>query len=251
MNINNIPNLIDKITVNSKGLMSDKFTMVDKELFETVKRNYWNINMVPGDIVECGTWRGGYGIFLSHLFENKKIYICDSFCGFPPLNEMRYDHQSYQDTHSGVYLDRFDGRINTTLRVNLSTVIENFKKFGLQSQIENGRIEMVEGYVNDTLPKIKTKGIALLRIDVDSYSGTHEVLDHLYHKVNKGGMIIFDDLCLTESYTAIKDWMIKSKLPSLKKLEVRNPYTDEVYSLNERVVGNETGAHTGSYIIKK
>ena len=43
------------------------------------------------------------------------------------------------------------------------------------------------------------------------------------------------------------DWMIEKNLP----LEVRNPYDDKIYSLEKRVVGSESGFHTGSYIIKK
>ena len=89
--------------------------------------------------------------------------------------------------------------------------------------------------------------IALLRIDVDGYSPTREVLDHLYDKVVSGGMIIFDDLCLIESAEATKDWLDEKGLP----LEVRNPYDDKVYSLKNRTVDSESGFHTGSYIIKK
>jgi hypothetical protein len=46
--------------------------MVIKPLFETVIRKYHRIASLEGDIVECGVLKGGYSIFLSHLFNNKK-----------------------------------------------------------------------------------------------------------------------------------------------------------------------------------
>ena len=240
MDINKINQLITDITdVN-------RFSMVSKPLFQTVIRNYYNINSLEGDIIECGVWKGGYSIFLSHLFNTKKIWVCDSFdnSAFQHMKDAKYKKLTYYNASQGKMTDRFQQGDDMGMSVSLNNVKWVFEKYGLK---DNPRINFVEGFVNKTLPTLNINKISLLRIDVDGYSPTREVLDHLYDKVVSGGMIIFDDLCLIESAEATKDWLGEKGL----SLKVRNPYDDKVYSLKNRVVDSESGFHTGSYIIKK
>ena len=97
--------------------------------------------------------------------------------------------------------ERFQKGNNMGMDVSLLDVQNVFKQFNLEN---DPRINFVKGFVNKTLPNININKIALLRIDVDGYSPTREVLDYLYDKVEKGGMIIFDDLCLSEAAAASK-----------------------------------------------
>ena len=217
--------------------------MVSEPLFQTTIRNYYNINSIQGDIVECGVWRGGQSVFLSHLFKDRTIWVCDSFEGFQSLKDAKYNKLTYSDPINGL-TERFQKGNNMGMDVSLLDVQNVFKQFNLEN---DPRINFVKGFVNKTLPNININKIALLRIDVDGYSPTREVLDYLYNKVEKGGMIIFDDLCLSEAAAAVKDWMIEKNIP----LEVHNPYNDKIYSLNEVVTQSESGYYTGSYIIKK
>ena len=85
MHMNN-HDLINKI-------ISSGHSMVTKERFDTILRNFNIINGLDGDIVECGVWRGGFSIFLATLFENKKIWMFDSFEGFQPIEKsvFKYD----------------------------------------------------------------------------------------------------------------------------------------------------------------
>ena len=237
MDLNKIPELINKIT-------EENYSMADKELFNTVLRNYKSINAIQGDTIECGVWRGGFSVFLSHLFVDRKIWVCDSFGGFQSFGDADYKKLTYFDEETEQLTERFQKENDLVMNIPLRYVKGVFKYFGL---VENERINFVKGFVNKTLPNIKIDKIALLRVDVDGYSPTREVLDNLYHKVEKGGMIIFDDLCLVESAEGVKDWMIEKNLP----LEVHNPYDDSIYSLKDKISESETGYHTGSYIIKK
>lgn len=240
MDLKKINNLItDIVDVN-------RFSMVSKPLFETVTRNYYNINRLQGDIIECGVWKGGFSVFLSHLFNDRKIWVCDSFgsSAFQPIKDAKYKNLTYHNIAQGKMVERFQQGDDMGMRVELSNVKWVFDNYGLK---DDPRIQFVEGFVNKTLPNININKIALLRIDVDGYSPTREVLDHLYDKVVPGGMVIFDDLCLIESAEATKDWLSDKGLP----LEVRNPYDDKIYSLKDRVVESESGFHTGSYITKK
>ena len=236
MDIDFINNIVTEVRKN-------KVTMVSEPLFQTTIRNYYNINSIQGDIVECGVWRGGYSVFLSHLFKDRTIWVCDSFEGFQSLKDAKYNKLTYSDPVNGL-TERFQKGNNMGMDVSLLDVQNVFKQFNLEN---DPRINFVKGFVNKTLPNININKIALLRIDVDGYSPTREVLDYLYNKVEKGGMIIFDDLCLSEAAAAVKDWMIEKNIP----LEVHNPYNDKIYSLNEVVTQSESGYYTGSYIIKK
>lgn len=236
MDIDFINNIVTEVRKN-------KVTMVSEPLFQTTIRNYYNINSIQGDIVECGVWRGGYSVFLSHLFKDRTIWVCDSFEGFQSLKDAKYNKLTYSDPVNGL-TERFQKGNNMGMDVSLLDVQNVFKQFNLEN---DPRINFVKGFVNKTLPNININKIALLRIDVDGYSPTREVLDYLYDKVEKGGMIIFDDLCLSEAAAAVKDWMIEKNIP----LEVHNPYNDKIYSLNEVVTQSESGYYTGSYIIKK
>lgn len=236
MDIDFINNIVTEVRKN-------KVTMVSEPLFQTTIRNYYNINSIQGDIVECGVWRGGYSVFLSHLFKDRTIWVCDSFEGFQSLKDAKYNKLTYSDPINGL-TERFQKGNNMGMDVSLLDVQNVFKQFNLEN---DPRINFVKGFVNKTLPNININKIALLRIDVDGYSPTREVLDYLYNKVEKGGMIIFDDLCLSEAAAAVKDWMIEKNIP----LEVHNPYNDKIYSLNEVVTQSESGYYTGSYIIKK
>jgi O-methyltransferase len=234
---------IDFINNIVTEVRKNKVTMVSEPLFQTTIRNYYNINSIQGDIVECGVWRGGYSVFLSHLFKDRTIWVCDSFEGFQSLKDAKYNKLTYSDPINGL-TERFQKGNNMGMDVSLLDVQNVFKQFNLEN---DPRINFVKGFVNKTLPNININKIALLRIDVDGYSPTREVLDYLYNKVEKGGMIIFDDLCLSEAAAAVKDWMIEKNIP----LEVHNPYNDKIYSLNEVVTQSESGYYTGSYIIKK
>tara|TARA_B100001939_G_C16903567_1_gene601167 strand:+ start:294 stop:1004 length:711 start_codon:yes stop_codon:yes gene_type:complete len=234
---------IDFINNIVTEVRKNKVTMVSEPLFQTTIRNYYNINSIQGDIVECGVWRGGYSVFLSHLFKDRTIWVCDSFEGFQSLKDAKYNKLTYSDPINGL-TERFQKGNNMGMDVSLLDVQNVFKQFNLEN---DPRINFVKGFVNKTLPNININKIALLRIDVDGYSPTREVLDYLYNKVEKGGMVIFDDLCLSEAAAAVKDWMIEKNIP----LEVHNPYNDKIYSLNEVVTQSESGYYTGSYIIKK
>lgn len=220
------------------NIIEDKITMIWKEMFEMSLRHFDKINNVEGDIVECGVWRGGYSIFLSHLFSDKNVWVCDSFEGFQPLNSAKYDFKGERHT------PEFSHGACGPLSISLEEVKANFAMYGLK---DDPRIKYLKGFVKDTLPTSGIEKISLLRVDVDAYSATLEVLDELYYKVQPGGYIIFDDANLVESFEAIKFFLKRENLP----LELTNPYTDQVYSLNAPVCKSDSGFEAGSYIIKK
>lgn len=222
------------------SIVNDKISMVNIDNFNLVLSNFNKINSIDGDIVECGCWRGGFSIFLSHVFSEKNIWVCDSFDGFQPINKAKYSYE--KERHTPNYINTPLGSI----KVSLEEVKLNFKNYELDN---NKRINFLKGFVKDTLnPDVcEIKKISLLRIDVDSYSATLEVLDYLYDKVNENGYIIFDDSALYESLDAIKEFLKNKNLPFF----IYHPVTNEKLDLNKKYTSDDSGFPSGCYIIKQ
>lgn len=194
-------------------------TMVTRERFDTISRHTEYVNLLQGDVVECGVWKGGMSIFLARTFPSHDIWVCDSFEGFEPANNST--HKFDTERH-----------LNGHLAVSLEEVQANFSRFGYENQ---SRIHFLKGFVKDTLPTSGINNISLLRIDVDAYSATRDVLEHLYDKVVPGGLVIFDDSCLSETQHAIRD--------ALHINSLLHPVSDAPISLDE-------STPCGAYLIK-
>lgn len=226
----------------AEHLIDNGITMLWKELFDMPIRNFSKMSAVDGDIVECGVWRGGASIFLSLLFPTKTVWCCDSYEGFQPLDQATYIFNGERHT------PQFSHGAKGPLAISLEEVKRNFEYYGISCDSEQDRIKFLKGFVNQTLPSAPIEKISILRLDVDSYSATLDILDNLFYKVQPGGFIIFDDANLTESMCAIKDFMTRENLP----LELHNPYTDELYRIdNGSVIDTDSGFHSNSYIIKQ
>ncbi len=197
-------------------ISNEKLSQASHNGFQTVIRHHEKIESIQGDIVECGVWKGAFSIFLSKIFPERNIWACDSFDGFQDPGKSKYpqyDREFFTPTNGQDFV-----------RVCLADVIANFNRFGFSGDIYNGRIQFLKGWVKDTLPNCKIEKISLLRIDVDAYSATREVLDYLYPKVVSGGMIIFDDSQLFQSIEAIKDYYESIKAP----LKLYHPDNDTI-----------------------
>jgi O-methyltransferase len=197
------------VLVNSMGCqrplgasITNEITMISKDRFDTIYNNKEYLTKLEGDVVECGVWRGGMGIFLTKLFINKNIWLCDSYEGCQDPKEGKYYYEN--ERH---YLGQY--------KASLDEVIQNFRNY---NALDENRVKFLKGWVRDTL-KPETcpiNKISLLRVDVDAYSATLEVLDYLYDKVVSGGMIIFDDICLDESREAVKHFLNIKNITILK-----------------------------------
>jgi O-methyltransferase len=213
-----------------KEITDRNLTMVTRERFDTIDiiSEYIKEHQIPGDIIECGCWRGGMSIYLAYSFPNKKCWVSDSFHGFETLDECKYDPRGIVDErhHSGNWI------------VPESEVRQSFAEMGLTEACE---VEFLSGWVNDTTdPSIcPVKELALLRIDVDAYSATLVVLENLYDKVVPGGFIIFDDSGLYETVAAMEEFEKRRGVPIISKL--MDPHG--------RHLGKITGEH-GLYLQK-
>jgi O-methyltransferase len=135
---------------------------------------------VPGDLVECGAWRGGACIFMRAILAeygvtDRVVWVSDSFEGLP-----RPDESKYPELHRWSEGD---------MAVSLEEVQGNFRKYGLLDE----QVRFLKGFFRDTLPKAPIERIAVLRVDGDLYESVTETLEYLYPKVSAGGYVILDD----------------------------------------------------------
>jgi hypothetical protein len=188
--------------------------------FETIYAAYNNVkyiveNKIPGDIVECGVWRGGItqlaALTMIHLKDtSRKIYLYDTFEGMPkPEDEdLDWDGNRALDTWRTITLKGekwgFGGDINSVNQLMLST------------KYPNEKIIITKGKVEDTIPNVIPKKISLLRLDTDFYKSTLHELNHLFPILVLGGILVIDDYgYFLGSRKATDEYFKKNKIKML------------------------------------
>jgi len=180
--------------VHLNGVFPDCLTMVGRRRLDSLHQclNVVVQQSIPGDLVECGIWRGGVGIFMAGFLADRgivdrQVWLADSFEGLPvadPIADSTFDASLVN---------------NRGLAVDLATVQKNFEKLGLMGP----QIHFLPGWFSDTLPTAPIQQIAILRADGDLHSSTRDILDNLYDRVSPGGYLIIDDYALPPCRRAV------------------------------------------------
>ena len=171
------------------------FTMTSVErmfaLYQAIE--YIEAARVPGDIVECGVWRGGSSRLaalklLALGSSDRTLHLFDTFEGMPPPTEADVQHSSGET--AARILDRGE-RVedvnNEWAYAPLGGVQRTMSETGYP------RVRFIQGKVEETLPASAPTQIALLRLDTDWYESTRHELEHLYPRLVDGGVLIIDD----------------------------------------------------------
>jgi O-methyltransferase len=142
------------------------------------------VDGVPGDLVECGVWRGGASILMRAVLSaygdrTRRVWLADSFEGVPPPDAANYK------ADKGIKLHRHA----SILGVSQEQVKTNFERYGLLDE----QVRFVPGWFKDTLADAPIDQIAVLRLDGDLYESTIQALDALYPRLSSGGFCIIDD----------------------------------------------------------
>ena len=139
---------------------------------------------VPGDLIECGVWRGGACILMRAVLATygdttRNVWLADSFEGVP-----RSDPANYK-ADKGIRADFAAG----ILGVSEAEVRANFERYGLLDE----QVRFLPGWFKDTLQDAPIDRISVLRLDGDLYESTIQALDALYPRLSPGGFCIVDD----------------------------------------------------------
>jgi len=163
---------------------------------------YKKIVDLPGEVVECGVFKGvslirfaTYREILESQF-SRKIIGFDAFGKFPDNVSLQTDKEFIKnfetDAGDGISKDELEN-------------ILKYKKFNNIFLIKGLIPESFDEYFRE---KPATQ-ISLLHIDVDVYEATKACLDYLYERVVKGGIIVFDDYGLVDGATKAINEFIK------------------------------------------
>jgi len=175
---------------------SRDFTMTSVEraysLYKAIE--YISKFKIPGDIVECGVWKGGSVIISARtlLKENnidKNIYLYDTFDGMSEPTEA--DKMTANDFSAEVMWKDLKEKKDDIWMCYVP--VEEVKKNVFSSGYPKEKFIFVKGKVEDTIPKTMPEKISLLRLDTDWFESTQHELTNLFPKLAVGGILIIDD----------------------------------------------------------
>lgn len=176
------PPWIWKNREEGRGWPANAETMVGLKRLDNIQFCVTDVirQKVPGDLIECGAWRGGACIFMRAVLaaygvKDRTVWVSDSFEGLPPPKEDKYPEAHIWQ--------------GGEMAVSLEEVQNNFKKYGLLDD----QVKFLKGFFIDTLPKAPIERLAVLRVDGDLYESVKQTLDYMYPKVSPGGYILLDD----------------------------------------------------------
>lgn len=186
---------ISDLTEQQKKILaiSRPFTMTSTERMAALTNavTYVTQKDIPGDIAECGVWRGGSMMvtaltLLAHGDRSRSLYLYDTFEGMPAptTNDKRLDGVSADEL-----LARTPQRTGTWCYASLDDVRSNILSTGYPKQ----KVHLIKGKVEDTLPEKAPPSLSLLRLDTDWYVSTKHELTHLYPLLHPKGILIIDD----------------------------------------------------------
>ena len=144
-------------------------------------------NEIPGEIVECGVFKG------------------TSFVRFAMLRKLMGGSQSRRLIAFDIFSDKYPNtkfkedqtqRKHWIKTAGSSSIIKNqLKKIFKKNQIKN--FELIKGDVVKTVPKFKKQNpgikISLLNIDIDFVEPTLVCLEEFYECISKGGILLLDN----------------------------------------------------------
>ena len=165
---------------------------------------YKKILSLPGDIIECGVFKGASLARLLTFRENlenclsRKIFGFDAFGRFPKAKNDKKSKRLILPFEKGISKDELDFLLKE----------KKFRNF-----------ELIKGDIRKTLPIFLKKNselkISLLHLDMDIYEPTKFALKILFHRIVKGGIILIDDYNVVPGATKAIDEFLKKNI-SLK-----------------------------------
>jgi O-methyltransferase len=191
----------------------DGWTMIGLQRLDNVQHCVESVlaDGVRGDLIETGVWRGGTTILMRALLKvhgdtDRTVFVADSFQGLPPPEPDQWPADEGSPLHEMSFL-----------RVPVEDVEAAFRRFGVLDQ----QVKFVEGWFEETLPKLNDRIWSVIRLDGDMYGSTITSLENLYPRLSPGGYVIIDD------YGAVKQ--CKRAVDDFRE---RNGITEEVQRID-------------------
>jgi O-methyltransferase len=147
-------------------------SLVSRDRCYIIERLIKHTLAIPGDVFECGVYKGGTAALIRTLLEEsrseKKLYLFDTFEGMPDTNPDKDWHVK------GDFAD---------------TTIEEVRSFvgGAETCVFR------KGFIPDTFAGLDDATISFCHIDVDIYKSIIDSLSFVWPRLSRGGAVVFDD----------------------------------------------------------
>lgn len=160
-----------------------------QSVYRTVRRNtlvdvwrcyeLWSLlgelRDVPGAILEVGVWRGGTGALMAAraagLGLEDTVYLCDTWTGVAKSGEVDIYYR--------------DGKHDDASQ----EIVEQ-----LVTRMRLPNVELLRGvFPEETGERIPERTFRLCHCDVDVYESAKGVLEWVWPRLAKGGVVVFDD----------------------------------------------------------
>jgi O-methyltransferase len=149
-------------------------------------------NKIPGDLVECGVWRGGgmklaAQALLALGSTDRRLFLYDTFEGMTePDPAVDVDSSGNKAVNDWTEIQRRGVKWSYASIEEVRDVIAG-------SGYPMDKVVLVKGRVEETIPATVPDSISLLRLDTDWYSSTKHEIEHLYPRLLPHGVLILDD----------------------------------------------------------
>lgn len=148
---------------------------------------------IPGDLAECGVWRGGSSMAMALALRangdtSRTIWLYDTFRGMTAPTDADVDVRG-SSAQAQLQRARFTRNNGMLCIAGREDVEANIRQTGYPAD----RVRFVEGPVEATLEHTAPDRLAMLRLDTDFYASTMAELCILYPRLSRGGVLILDD----------------------------------------------------------
>lgn len=142
---------------------------------------------LPGDLVECGCFKGGSAVNLSRLaaLTGRRLHLFDSFEGLPAPQAGDKEHLVLSELQFHTY----EGGAYAG---SLKEVQDNIRKYGVLDVCE-----FHKGFFNDTLPGFDAQ-LVFAYVDADLTSSVRDCLRYLWPLLQVGSYLFTDEAHHTE-----------------------------------------------------
>jgi hypothetical protein len=166
---------------------------------------------IPGDLAECGVWRGGSMQAVARTLlqlgaAHRALHLYDTFEGMP---EPAAVDRRLHGRPAAELMESGPKARTVKAAASLEDVREGMAETGYPADL----VHFHPGLVEETIPAHAPDRLALLRLDTDWYESTRHELEHLYDRLEPGGVLIIDDYDYWEgSRKAVDEFLERRRL---------------------------------------
>ena len=131
---------------------------------------------IEGDVAELGVYRGEMALLYNKVLPRKKLYLFDTFTGFPTEDLDVSEDPRFRDTSIEYVKSRIGDDMNVIFK---------------------------PGYFPETVSGMERCRFCFVMLDADLYKPTRAGLEFFYPRMSKGGYIFLHDYTSSESNYAV------------------------------------------------